>query len=76
MVRVSVSDRGTGVAAGELERIFAPFHTTKHGGLGIGLSISRTIIARHGGRLWVENNPDRGATFMFTVPVADTRLKR
>ena len=75
VVRVSVSDRGTGVAAGELERIFDPFHTTKHDGLGIGLSISHTIIASHGGRLWAENNPDRGATFFFTVPVADARRK-
>jgi len=76
VVRVSVSDHGTGVAAGEVERIFDPFHTTKDGGLGIGLSISRTIIASHGGRLWAENNPDRGATFFFTVPVADARRKR
>ena len=73
VVRVSVSDRGTGIPPGELERIFDPFHTTKKGGLGIGLSISRTIIASHGGHLWAENNPDGGATFFFTVPVAYTR---
>ena len=63
-------DRGTGVGAGDLVRIFEPFHTTKRDGLGMGLSISRNIIAAHGGRLWAENNSDRGATFCFTVPIA------
>jgi PAS domain S-box-containing protein len=70
-VRVAVRDRGTGVSAVDLERIFEAFHTTKRDGLGIGLSISRTILTFHGGRLWAENNPDRGATFCFTLPVAD-----
>ena len=70
MVKVAVRDRGTGVGAGDLDRIFEPFHTTKRDGLGMGLSISRNIIAAHGGRLWAENNSDRGATFCFTVPVA------
>jgi len=70
MVKVAVRDRGTGVSAGDLDRIFEPFHTTKREGLGMGLSICRNIIAAHGGRLWVENNPNRGATFYFTVPVA------
>jgi two-component system sensor kinase FixL len=70
MVRVSASDRGTGLSAENLDRIFQPFYTTKREGLGMGLSISRTIIEAHGGRLWAENNPDRGATFHFTVPVA------
>lgn len=69
-VKVAVRDRGTGIAHGELERVFEPFHTTKRNGLGIGLSISRIIITIHGGRLWAENNPDRGATFSFTVPAA------
>ena len=68
-VKVAVRDNGSGVSAGDLERIFEPFHTTKREGLGIGLSISRSIVAVHGGRLWAENNPDRGATFFFTVPV-------
>ena len=71
-VKVAVRDFGNGVSSGDIERIFEPFHTTKRDGLGIGLSISRTIIAAHGGRLWVENNSDRGATFCFTVPVAST----
>jgi two-component system sensor kinase FixL len=51
-----------------LERLFEPFVTTKQNGLGLGLSISRTIIAAHGGRLWAENNVDRGATFHIFVP--------
>jgi len=72
-VKVAVRDCGTGVSEGDLERIFEPFHTTKSGGLGIGLSISRSIIAVHGGRLWAENNPNRGATFLFTVPVAKAK---
>jgi len=75
MVKVAVRDRGTGVSVDDLDRIFEPFHTTKRDGLGMGLSISRTIIAAHGGRLWAENNPDRGATFCFTVPVAEVKRK-
>jgi two-component system sensor kinase FixL len=69
LVRVGVRDRGSGLAADKLEQIFQPFYTTKRDGLGMGLSISRSIIEAHGGRLWAENNPDRGATFYFTVPV-------
>jgi two-component system sensor kinase FixL len=75
VVKVAVRDRGTGVSTDDLDRIFEPFHTTKRDGLGMGLSISRTIIAAHGGRLWAENNPDRGATFCFTVPVAEAKRK-
>jgi two-component system sensor kinase FixL len=75
-VRVAVRDCGIGLADGALEQIFQPFHTTKREGLGIGLSISRAIIASHGGRLWAENNPDRGAMFSFTVPVAGAGTKQ
>jgi two-component system, LuxR family, sensor kinase FixL len=64
-----VRDRGKGLGWDKLEKIFQPFYTTKREGLGMGLSISRSIIEAHGGRLWAENNPDRGATFCFTVPV-------
>ncbi|MGH8681002.1 MAG: PAS domain S-box protein [Burkholderiales bacterium] len=71
MVKVAVRDRGTGLGADDLERVFQPFYTTKREGLGMGLAISRAIIEAHGGRLWVENNPDRGATFYFTVPVGE-----
>ena len=70
LVRVSVSDRGGGLSGDKLDRIFQPFYTTKREGLGMGLSICRSIIETHGGRLWAENNPDLGATFYFTVPVA------
>jgi two-component system, LuxR family, sensor kinase FixL len=69
IIKVSARDRGTGLSAGNLDRIFRPFFTTKREGLGMGLSISRAIIEAHGGRLWAENNPDRGATFYFTVPL-------
>jgi PAS domain S-box-containing protein len=68
-VRVAVRDRGIGLNGGDLDQIFQPFYTTKRDGLGMGLSISRSIIEDHGGRLWAENNPDRGVTFYFTVPV-------
>ena len=69
VVRVVVRDRGTGMSSENLDKIFQPFYTTKRDGLGMGLSISRSIIEAHGGRLWAENNSDRGATFCFTVPV-------
>jgi C4-dicarboxylate-specific signal transduction histidine kinase len=70
MNRVAVSDRGQGLSEPDLERVFAPFYTTKREGLGMGLSICRAIISAHGGRLWAENNDHGGATFHFTVPVA------
>jgi two-component system sensor kinase FixL len=66
--RVSVSDTGPGIPEDRLERIFDPFFTAKTEGLGIGLSISRSIIEAHGGRLWAENCA-RGATFHFTLPL-------
>jgi two-component system, LuxR family, sensor kinase FixL len=56
----------------QLDKIFEPFYTTKRDGLGVGLSISRSIIEAHGGRLWAENNPDEGATFCFTVPISSS----
>jgi PAS domain S-box-containing protein len=68
MILVAVSDRGTGLSGDKLDKIFQPFFTTKGEGLGMGLSICRSIIEAHGGRLWAENNPDRGASFYFTVP--------
>jgi two-component system sensor kinase FixL len=72
---VIVRDYGAGLGGGDLERVFQPFYTTKRDGLGMGLSISRTIIEAHGGRLWAENNPGRGATFCFTVPVWESKGK-
>jgi two-component system, LuxR family, sensor kinase FixL len=67
-VRVSVADQGHGVPPGKMERIFEPFFTTKMKGMGVGLAVCRTIISAHGGRLWATNNPERGATFQFTLP--------
>lgn len=69
MVIVAVRDCGEGLKDDQLEKIFQPFYTTKNNGLGLGLAISRSIIEAHGGRLWAQNNPDRGATICFTVPV-------
>jgi C4-dicarboxylate-specific signal transduction histidine kinase len=69
-VLVEVQDSGTGIAAEKLESIFDPFITSKPEGLGMGLSICRSIIERHGGKISAANNPDRGATFSITLPVA------
>jgi signal transduction histidine kinase len=68
-LKVSVRDSGKGLGEDTIDQIFDPFYTTKSEGMGLGLSISRSIIEAHGGRLWAANNPDRGATFSFTVPV-------
>ena len=68
-VLVEVQDSGTGIAAEKLESIFDPFVTSRPEGLGMGLSICRSIIERHGGRISAANNPDRGAKFSITLPV-------
>jgi two-component system, LuxR family, sensor kinase FixL len=68
-VRVSVLDCGTGIEADQLERVFDPFFSTKENGLGLGLAISHSIIAAHGGRLWASNRSDRGAALHFTLPL-------
>jgi len=67
-VRVSISDQGRGISPEELEHIFEPFFTTKKAGTGLGLAVCRTIISAHGGELRAVNNPQRGATFQFTLP--------
>ena len=68
-VLVEVQDSGTGIAVEKLESIFDPFFTSKPEGLGLGLSICRSIIERHGGRISAANNPDGGATFSIALPV-------
>jgi len=65
-----VHDSGPGIDPGNLERVFEPFYTTKTSGVGMGLSICRSIIDAHGGRLWADANEPRGAVFQFTVPPA------
>jgi len=66
-VRVAVQDSGMGFDPHSAERMFDPFHTTKPGGLGMGLSISRSIVESHGGQLWAVSNDGPGATFQFTL---------
>jgi C4-dicarboxylate-specific signal transduction histidine kinase len=71
-VRVGVRDSGPGFSAENLERLFAPFYTTKPNGMGMGLSISQSIIEDHGGRLWASRIDPHGALFQFTIPVAQS----
>jgi signal transduction histidine kinase len=68
-VRVTIRDAGVGLDRQSLDRLFDAFYSTKCGGIGIGLSVSRSIIERHNGRMWAEPNDGPGATFAFTVPV-------
>jgi PAS domain S-box-containing protein len=68
-VLVAIKDSGPGLTPPSLEHLFAPFYTTKPGGLGMGLSISRSIVETHGGRLWATDNLPRGVIFHFTVPI-------
>ena len=69
-VVVTVSDSGVGIDPGKLDRLFEPFFTTKAEGMGMGLSVSRSIVESHGGRLWASSGEASGATFRFTVPMA------
>jgi signal transduction histidine kinase len=67
-VSLTVQDAGVGLDAQSAETLFEAFYTTKSNGMGIGLSISRSIIENHGGRLWAQPNDGPGATFAFSVP--------
>jgi two-component system, LuxR family, sensor kinase FixL len=70
MVEIAVADTGSGFADGVETNLFQTFFTTKEAGMGVGLSISRSIVEAHGGRMWAESNPSGGATFRFTLPAA------
>ncbi len=70
-VEVAVLDTGPGIDGRHMEQVFNPFYTTKPNGMGMGLSISRSIIQAHGGRLWATRNADRGMTFVFRLPHPD-----
>lgn len=71
-ITLSIADWGCGIPEQKAEQLFEPFFTTKEKGMGLGLSVCRSIIAAHRGRLWAINNPDRGATFYFSLPLAES----
>jgi signal transduction histidine kinase len=70
---ISICDTGIGLPHEQADKVFEAFFTTKTQGTGMGLSISRSIIESHEGRLWATGNPDRGTTFLFTLPVQSAR---
>jgi two-component system sensor kinase FixL len=70
-LEICVRDSGVGLDDESYQRVFEPFYSTKKGGMGMGLSISKTIVQSHGGKLWAQNNRGPGAAFYFTVPVED-----
>ncbi len=70
---ISVSDNGAGIDPAVATRLFEPFVTTKSEGMGLGLLVTRSIVESHGGRIWATPNPDRGATFTFTLPVVERK---
>jgi len=70
-ISVYVRDSGVGIDPEGLEQLFEPFYTTKPGGMGMGLSICRSIIEAHSGRIWATANSPQGACFQFTIPMID-----
>jgi signal transduction histidine kinase len=72
---VTVRDSGPGIDPDQRERVFEAFYTTKSSGVGMGLSICRSIIDAHGGRLWIEANKPRGAALQFTLPSAVSQTR-
>ncbi len=73
---VTIADNGGGVSTDLRDRLFEPFVTTKSQGLGLGLTISRSILSAHGGKIWCENNPTGGAVFAFSLPLFERRPER
>ena len=72
-IQVQVEDNGPGIDPKQLEDIFEPLSTSKLGGLGMGLAISRSIVQAHGGRIWAENMPSGGARISFTLPALEKK---
>jgi C4-dicarboxylate-specific signal transduction histidine kinase len=70
-IKVSVADSGAGIPDDKLQCVFEPFFTTKSRGMGLGLSIARTIVETYSGRIWAENHPDGGAVFCFSLPIVN-----
>jgi len=70
-VETTVTDSGPGLPEGRADHLFETFYSTKLGGMGMGLSISRSIVEIHGGRIWARQNPHQGATFAFTLPIPE-----
>jgi PAS domain S-box-containing protein len=70
-LKVGIRDSGKGFGLEDITAVFDPYFTTKKDGMGMGLAICRSIVKAHGGEIWAENNPDHGATFYFTLPIAD-----
>jgi signal transduction histidine kinase len=73
-VLIAIEDSGAGLAPEAMDRLFDPFFTTKPGGMGMGLSICRSIVDAHGGRLWASPQSPPGAVFQFTVPTAAKKV--
>jgi two-component system, LuxR family, sensor kinase FixL len=73
-VELAISDTGPGIPPELLPRLFESFFTSKRSGMGLGLSIARSVVEAHGGRIRAENNPDRGATFRVSLPVVDSEV--